>query len=446
MIARNGKKARFVVCGAGLGGALMAIYLGRAGHDVAVYERRGDPRAKGFIGGRSINLALSARGIAALNEVGVAAQALADAVAMPGRMMHSPESELTYQAYSKDPAEAINSVSRGGLNLLLLETADRLSNVSMFFGQRCVDVDFDRTAAVFEDEQTGEQTPVEADVIIGADGAFSAVRTAMLKTDRFNYSQSYLEHGYKELSIPAREDGGFALEPHALHIWPRGGSMMIALPNKDGSFTCTLFWPYRGPHSFESIRSDTDILPFFEKHYPDAVAIMPTLVEDFRENPISSLVTIRCRPWSRGNVALLGDACHAIVPFYGQGMNAAFEDCAALNRRLGECGGDWRAAIEQYEQERKEHADAIADMALDNFIEMRDKVGSRVFLAKKKGEKILHSMFPEMFKPLYNMISFSTIPYAEARRRARHQGRIVRAVAAFVGLSLLLALLLGLMP
>jgi len=436
--------ARVLICGAGLGGALMAIYLARAGHEVIVYERRPDPRNAGFAGGRSINLALSTRGIAALKEVELANHVLTDAIPMPGRMMHSAEGELAYQPYSKDPNEAINSVSRGGLNITLLDAAEAHDNVKLFFNQRCLEVDIDRTLAEFQDEQSGERVPVEADVIIGADGAFSAVRTAMQKTDRFNYSQSFLQHGYKELSIPPTESGDPAIKPNALHIWPRGGSMMIALPNKDGSFTCTLFWPYEGPHSFASIKSEDDIIPFFEKHYPDAVPIMPTLKEDFQTNPTSSLVTIRCWPWSRGNTVLLGDASHAIVPFFGQGMNAAFEDCAALNRCLAECKGDWRAGIERYQRERKENADAIADMALDNFVEMRDKVGSKVFLAKKKGEKILHRLFPEMFKPLYNMVSFSTIPYAEARRRSRHQASIIRATAAFLALSLLLALFLAL--
>ncbi|MEC9373204.1 MAG: NAD(P)/FAD-dependent oxidoreductase [Planctomycetota bacterium] len=429
--------ARIVVAGAGLAGALMAIYLARAGHEVLVYERRSDPRAKGFIGGRSINLALSTRGIAALEKAGLADKVLADAIPMRGRMMHSAQSELTFQPYSARSDRAINSVSRGGLNLTLLEVADSYDNVSLHFDQRCEDIDFENTTAIFTGPD-GQTHRVSADAIIGADGAFSAVRTAMQKTDRFDYSQSYLEHGYKELHIPPEDDGDFAMEPNALHIWPRGGSMMIALPNKDRSFTCTLFWPYEGDHAFAAIREESDVLPFFRKHYPDAVPLMPTLVEDYQRNPVSSLVTIRCWPWTRNLTLILGDAAHAIVPFYGQGMNCAFEDCAALDVCLRQHPGDIPAAFHALEELRKRHADAIADLALDNFIEMRDKVGSKAFLLKKKGEKLLSRLFPKRFLPLYDMVSFSTIPYDDARRRARAQSSIVRAAVSTAALIILL--------
>lgn len=430
-----------VVAGAGLGGALVACELAAMGYRVSVYERRPDPRAAGFIGGRSINLALSARGIAALERVGLTARVLADAVPMRGRMMHDVGGELAYQAYSKDPREAINSVSRGGLNVTLLEAAAAHDNVSLHFEHRCVDIEPDGSSIVFESE--GRTVQPEADLIIGADGAFSAVRGFMQKTERFNYSQSYLEHGYKELHIPPTAAGDFAMEPNALHIWPRGGFMMIALPNADRSFTCTLFWPFRGERSFEAIQTRSEILPFFERWFGDAIPLMPTLEDDFENNPTSSLVTVRCSPWVyRDRVVLLGDAAHAIVPFYGQGMNAAFEDCSELARCLEAHDHDFAAALGAYDRIRKPNADAIADMALHNFIEMRDHVASPWFLAMKRFERFLHRAIPDQFTPLYNMVSFSTIPYAEARTRAARQWKNVVLGSVTIGVMLLVLLVI----
>jgi len=423
-----------IIVGGGLAGALMACYLARAGYRVDVYEKRPDPRVRGFIGGRSINLALSVRGITALQEVGLAERILKDAVRMPGRMIHDPAGHTTFQPYSKDPSDAINSVSRGGLNLTLLDAADAHDNVTLHFGLGCRDVDLDRPSITLVNEEAGDVTEASADFIIGADGAFSTVRRAMLeRVMNFDYSQSFLEHGYKELSIPP-DGGGFRMEPNALHIWPRGGSMMIALPNQDRSFTCTLFWPYRGAHSFAAIRTEADVVPFFEKHYPDAVPLMPTLVHDYQSNPVSSLVTVRCAPWHYSDkVVLIGDAAHAIVPFFGQGMNAAFEDCRMLNRLLLGNRTDRSRAFGEFSRERKDNADAIADMALENFIEMRDKTASVLFRVKKKLEQRLHASLPGVFTPLYNMVSFTNIPYAEARTKAQRQGRILKRIGwAFV--------------
>ncbi len=446
-----GDGKRVTIAGAGLAGALVACYLARMGYTVAVYERRSDPRAAGYQGGRSINLALSARGIKGLAGVGLAEEILKDAIPMRGRIMHSPAGATAFQAYSKNRSDAINSISRGGLNLALINAAAKHPDVSFHFDHRCLDVDLDAPAVLFEHEvepappsRPGEpggkprvqMVRAESDLVIGADGAFSAVRGRMQKAERFDYSQEYLEHGYKELHIPAwgaterrsagATEGAFAMEPNALHIWPRGGSMMIALPNPDKSFTCTLFWPYRGPHGFENLNTPAQIERFFQLHYPDAVPLMPTLVEDFQRNPVGSLVTVKCRPWHHeGKVVLIGDAAHAIVPFFGQGMNCAFEDCVSLAECLQEAGGDASRALPIYQQRRKENADAIAGMALENFIEMRDKVASRVFRWKKRLEHGLHAIFPEKFMPLYNMVSFSTIPYAEARRRAAEQARIL---------------------
>lgn len=429
-----------MIIGAGLGGALMACFLGRAGYRVSVHERRADPRIKGFVGGRSINLALSARGIHALQQVGLAERVLADAVRMPGRMIHSTTGAQSFQPYSSNPNDAINSVSRGGLNITLLQAAARHPNVQLYFDRRCAEIDLDRPAATFLNEQTGQRETVQADVIIGADGAFSAVRDRMHWIDLFDYSQEYLEHGYKELTIPPTSAGDFAMQSNALHIWPRGGSMMIALPNKDRSFTCTLFWPYEGEISFGAIRSRDDILPFFQRHFPDAVPLMPTLVEDYQRNPVGSLLTIRCRPWHhRGKVVLLGDAAHAIVPFYGQGMNAAFEDCVVLDECIRTHPSDLETAFRTFEASRRPNTDAIAEMALDNFIEMRDHTASKAFRARKKMEHALHRLLPRWFMPLYDMISFSTIPYAEARLIARRQRLALKCVAAAI-----LAIIIGL--
>jgi kynurenine 3-monooxygenase len=476
---RDPERTHIMIVGAGLAGALMACYLGRAGYRVTVYERRPDPRVHGFVGGRSINLALSTRGITALDEVGLAGRILEQAIPMRGRMMHPPpphEDELVFQPYSANSSDAINSVDRGRLNITLIDAADAHENVTMHFDHRCVGVDLDRPLAVFE--APGRFVECAADVIIGADGAFSAVRGQMQKLDRFEYSQHYLEHGYKELTIPPASEipgyselgppggfDGFAMEPHALHIWPRGGSMMIALPNMDRSFTCTCFWPYRSPPAgergggigFDAIRSEADVEPFFMKHFPDAVPLMPTLARDFMRNPTSSLVTVRCFPWHHQNkVALIGDAAHAIVPFYGQGINAGFEDCRILSGMIerfassaggsgagglgagGAGAGGWGAALETFTMHRKVHADAIADMAMDNFIEMRDKVGTRRFRLKKKLEQALHRLVPGAV-PLYNLVTFSNMPYAEAKRRAEGQERMLKFAAA--GLTLLLAVL-----
>jgi kynurenine 3-monooxygenase len=421
-----------VIAGAGLAGSLLAVMLGRRGWTVDVYERRGDPRARGFIGGRSINLALSTRGITALERAGLAEPVLAEAIPMRGRMMHDHAGELTFQAYSRGAKRAINSVSRSGLNLLLLRAAGEIDGVNLHFEHRLEDVDLDSGEAIFVDAD-GEHVTAHGDLLVGADGAFSAVRAKLQRTPGFDYSQSYLEAGYKELTIPAAEGGGFRLDEHALHIWPRGGSMMIALPNRDGTFTCTLFWPHQGDHSFAALpetASDEAIMDFFRREYGDAVPLMPTLLEDYRANPTSTLVTVRCHPWNWGDrVVILGDAAHAIVPFYGQGMNAAFEDVRVLDEMLEAAGDDPAAVLPRFSERRKPAGDAIADLALHNFIEMRDHVASPLFLARKKIEKLLSGLLPGTFVPLYDLVSFSNVPYHEAREKARRQDRMLAASA-----------------
>jgi len=431
---------QIAIVGAGLAGPLLACYLARDGFDVTLFERRSDPRVAGFGGGRSINLALSARGIDALQRIGLADEVLKSVIPMRGRMLHEPDGTLAFQYYSSNHTDAINSVSRAGLNLILVNAAAKYSNVKMFFDHRCQSVDLERQRPTVAFENG---TTIETDLVIGADGAYSAVRQQMQKREGFDYSQSYLQHGYKELTIPPTASGEFAMEPNALHIWPRGQFMMIALPNQDRSFTCTCFWPFS---TFESLDSSEKTRSFFDEHFRDAVPLMPTLMEDFAGNPVGSLVTIRCKPWHHdGKAVLLGDAAHAIVPFYGQGMNAAFEDVVEMARHLKTVSAAPMArALGQYEDSRKPNSDAIADMALDNFIEMRDHTASRWFLIKKKLSHAMHRVFPRTFIPLYNMVSFSTVPYAQARDRARTQSRILRLSAA-CGLALLAVLFVALM-
>jgi kynurenine 3-monooxygenase len=433
----------FTIVGAGLAGALMACYLGKAGRRVGVYEKRPDPRGHDQERGRSINLAISVRGIHALREVALADEVLQSAIPMRGRMMHARSGALTFQPYGKDDSESIHSVSRAGLNLALVNRAAQCDSIRLFFGQKCTGIDLNTAEIELLHEETHAASRVACEVVIGADGVYSAVRAQMQKQERFDYRQDYLTHGYKELTMPAAAGGGFGMEKHALHIWPRGTFMMIALPNQDGSFTCTLFWPFEGPNSFAALKTEADVRRFFDEQFPDAVALMPGLAEDFLKKPTGSLVTVRCSPWHvRDRVVLLGDACHAVVPFLGQGMNAAFEDCTVLYGCLREPAWDRETAFRAYEAERKEHVDTLADLCIDNFIEMRDRVGSRSFVLKKKLEVFLHRLFPRWYLPLYTLVSFTRTPYAAAVRRARKQDRIVRAVAVGLAAVLLLVIML----
>ena len=433
---------KFVLVGSGLAGGLLAGYLGRRGHEIELYERRSDPRAGNTVGGRSINLALSTRGIHALQQLGIADEVMQHAIPMRGRMIHDKSGGLHFSPYDRDPAKHINSIGRGALNTVVIEAAQRYPSVRVIFNHRCTDVDLEAPAAQLIQTETNETIEARAEAVIGVDGAFSAVRGAMQRLNRFEYSQSYLAHGYKELTIPPTADGGWRMEKNALHIWPRKSFMMIALPNPDGSFTCTLFWQFDGPRSFASTTTDEQVRRFFGEEFPDAVPLMPALLEDYRENPTGSLVTVRCAPWSyEDKVALVGDAAHAVVPFYGQGMNAAFEDCVVFDECLAGFPNDRRRAFHEYFVRRKENADALADLAVHNFIEMRDKTASRTFRAKKKLDHILEGLLPGRYLPLYTMVSFTRIPYAEAARRARFQDRVVYLTLSAVVLVLILLLL-----
>ena len=437
-------RARFTVVGGGLGGALMAIYLGRAGHEVEVYERRADPRRGKAAEGRSINLAISTRGLHALDRAGLSEQMLEMAIPMRGRMLHSSEGKIHFQPYGTRADQVIRSISRGGLNVALLDAAERIPSVRIHFGQRCTGVDLDDACATFVDGETGETITAGGDVVVGADGAFSAVRLQLQKLEGFDYSQAHLEHGYKELTIPPGSGREFVLEKHALHIWPRGGFMMIALPNRDASFTCTCFWPLRGANSFEALGTKEEVQRYFAETFPDAAPLMPTLATDYFENPTASLVTIRCAPWHyRGRVVVLGDACHAVVPFYGQGANAAFEDCVVLDECLQAHAADREKAFSRYQSLRKENTDALADLSLANFVEMRDHTASVTFLLGKRLENGLHRLFPSWFIPLYTMVTFTRMPYADAVRRDRRQRLALKAVAAALAAVMILLLFLG---
>jgi kynurenine 3-monooxygenase len=425
----------FVVVGAGLVGSMVAALLGREGFSVDVIERRGDPREGRMESGRSINLAISARGLNALAELDLDDDILALGVPLYRRAIHSPAGSLSYQAYGVG-RQAINSFSRGELNRALVKTAGDSPNVRLHFGRRCLEVDPAAGAVLHVDNESGADPATHSGVIIGADGAFSAVRAALQRREHQDYSQAFLAHGYKELFIPARADGSPAFERNAMHIWPRGRFMMMAMANLDSSFTVTLYLPMTGPNGFDQLTDADSVRQFFGREFPDALAVMPTVVEDFFANRTGSMVTIRTFPWQLGGrLVLIGDAAHAIVPFYGQGANAGFEDCLELLDQIRRSPTDVSAAFERYQAVRKPNTDAIADLALANFNEMRDHVASATFLWKKRFEKALQSLFPGKFVPLYGMIAFSLIPYAEAQDRARRQAQLVK----WVGLLLVLA-------
>jgi len=405
------------IIGAGLAGSLMSVYLAKKGYQVNVYERRPDMRKNDIGGGRSINLALSARGMKALAETDMLDDIMPLAIPMYGRIMHSKTGELTFQAYSHDPKECIYSVSRAELNMRLMNKAEALKKVDFHFNLRAEEVNLKAGTVSMIHSETGETVHTQGSRTLATDGAFSGVRYEMQKLPRFNFSQQYLTHGYKELTIPPTAEDEFAMEPNALHIWPRGQYMMIALPNPDKTFTCTLFFPYDGEISFNALDTPEKVAAFFEDQFADALPLMPNYLDEYAENPVGSLITIRCWPWVLSDkIALLGDASHAIVPFFGQGMNAAFEDCTVMAACIDAHAPDWTKVFDAYQHERKANADAIADMALENYIEMRDKVADEEFLFRKAVEHHLEQHL-DSYRSRYELVSFTTVPYAEAYAR-----------------------------
>ncbi|MBK6266606.1 FAD-dependent monooxygenase [Marivirga sp. S37H4] len=418
------------ILGAGLVGALLSIYLRKRGYKVSMFEKRADIRKAGNESGRSINLALSRRGIKALKEVGVFDEVSKILLPMEGRMMHGVDGQLTFQPYGKE-GQFINSVSRGKLNEILISKAEEVG-VELNFEHTSKNVSLDNTHVEFATPE--KNITHQFDLIFGSDGAFSQMRQAMVGTNRYNYEQYYIPHGYKELTIPPTESGDFAIASNALHIWPRGKYMLIALPNLDKSFTCTLFFPFEGTPSFESLQTPEQVSAFFSETFPDSLEYIKNIGEEYFKNPTSSLVTIKCFPWVKNNCVLIGDAAHAIVPFYGQGMNAGFEDCFVLNKLLEEYSDDWDKALPLYEEMRKVDADAISDLALHNFVEMRDLVADEKFLVQKKIEAMLHEKFPDQWIPLYSMVTFSDMRYSDALKTGKKQQTIMDEIMSRPGI------------
>lgn len=404
---RNDKKAQ--VAGAGLVGSLLSIFLAKRGYWVEAYERRPDMRRESISAGRSINLAISARGLHALDQVGLKQEALKNAIPMKGRMIHALDGSLTFQPYGKDDSQYINSISRAWLNQTLMSAAEATGRVRIQFGHKL------------------DAIPQDSSPVFGTDGSASVIRGELARRAGLKISEKTLEHGYKELVIPPADGGGYTMEKHALHIWPRGTYMLIALPNLDGSFTCTLFLPFEGALSFQTLREPEDVRALFQAQFSDAVPLMPSLTEDFFRNPTGQMVTVKTSPWHLGSEALLlGDAAHAIVPFFGQGMNCGFEDCVALDSLMSEKGDDWPRIFPEFYELRKQNADAIADMAVENFIEMRDKVGDPRFLLEKQVEKKLQLEFPSDYISRYGLVSFSLVPYRLAYEAGLIQAEILK--------------------
>ncbi|HYU33780.1 MAG TPA: NAD(P)/FAD-dependent oxidoreductase [Thermoanaerobaculia bacterium] len=420
---------RITIVGAGLGGSLLGIYLARRGWTVQLFELRGDLRREPAEAGRSIKLTLAERGLTALAELGLDEHVKKHiCVPLRGRAIHSRTGTVTYQPYGKNDDEVIHSFSRNDLNGYLLDVAEAEPTLRLHFGQRCVGLDKQTATATFQDVRTGAEARVEADVLIGSDGAFSTVRRMMLVRERIDYHQEFLPWGYKEVTIEATAEGLPQMDRHALHVWPCGDHMLFALPNIDGSLcgVCTL--PFEGPHSFESLESAGDVETMFRTHFPDVLPFMPNAVEEFQSRPISEFVTVRTSRWHhQGKILLIGDAAHSVVPFYGQGMNAAFEDCTVLNRLIDRRGtGDWKSLFAEFEALRKPNTDVLAELSVENFHELCDTVRRPIVTARKRTSIFLNKLFRQHSVPLYTMISHTTMPYAEAVERHRRQERIAR--------------------
>ena len=425
-------KKSVTIVGAGLVGSLLSIYLSKRGYKVNVFERRADMRLETMSAGRSINLALSDRGWRGLEGVGIADDIKKIAIPMYGRFIHHKDGTNAYQPYGKDN-QAIYSVSRADINMKLMDLAEQQENVNIQFNKKCTLINRKDLAITFEDNLTKETSNTSADLLFGADGAFASSRLSIqLQSDRFEYNQHYIDCGYKELIIPAGKNGEFLLDKNALHIWPRGSFMMIALPNPDGNFTCTLFLPFEGEKSFSNLKTDKQVEDFFKSEFSDAFTLMPTLISDFKTNATASLVTVKCFPWVFDNkIGLIGDAAHAIVPFYGQGMNCGFEDCVVLNELIEKHNDDWDIIFPEYEQLRKPDGDAIADLAIANFVEMRDKTADPKFILQKKIEAKFSQHYPDKWIPLYSMVTYSPhIRYSTALKEGQKQQKIMDEIMA----------------
>lgn len=418
-----------IIVGAGLVGSLWAVYLTKAGYKVTIYERRPDIRKAEISAGKSINLALSTRGWKALDAVGVGDEIRKIAVPMYGRTMHALDGNLTNQAYGKE-GEAIYSVSRGGVNAKMMDIAEVYGKAEIHYNIECVGADTEKGIVYLKDSQTGRSFEDRADVIFAADGAFSAVRYhAFQKSDRFNFSQRYIDDGYREILLPANEDGSYKMDKNALHIWPRGRFMLIALANEDGSFTCTLFMPHDGgDQSFDKLKTKADVDRFFKETFPDFYQMMPNIGDAWSDHPLSSLAIMRSYPWHSGKAALIGDAAHATVPFYGQGMNGGFEDCTVLSELMTKHNEDWDKIFAEYSEVRKPDGDALQDLSLENYFVMRDYVADPQFLLQKKIEAKFAKLYPDKWMPLYSQVTFSNIRYSVAYQNGQRQDKIMKEV------------------
>lgn len=425
------KESGIIIVGAGLCGTLLGIRLAQRGYNVSLFEQRPDMRNSQLDAGRSINLAISDRGFKALRLIGLEEEVRKQVIPMYGRMIHSESGDTWLSRYSGREHEYINSVSRPGLNMALLDAAEAMPNLNIFFNHNCIGVDLETAEAAFLNAEIGEKVTVKGSVVIGTDGAGSMVRRSIFAHSarlRFDYSQDFLDHGYKELSIPASETGGWRIERNALHIWPRQSFMLIALPNLDGSFTVTLFLPFDAKPGFDQLKSEEEVRTFFSQEFPSALEHMPELEKDFFNNPTGILGTIRCYPWQvDGKVLVMGDAAHAIVPFYGQGMNAAMEDVSVLDEIIDAHEGDWQTVFQEYQSLRKKDTDAIADLALENYYEMRDHVDNPDFILKRKIEMALEKQQPD-YSSKYNLVTFNEdIPYSVAKEKGHAQDELLLA-------------------
>lgn len=425
-------KKKVIIIGAGLCGTLLAIRLGQRGYPVQLYEKRGDLRKTGVEAGRSINLALSDRGLMALKQAGLADAVREYCIPMHGRMIHPIGKPSFLSPYSGRDTDYINSVSRSGLNIALLEAADEMDHVNIAFNHKCKHIDLGDSRAHLTDLDSGKSFTDEGSIVIGTDGAGSAVRRSMMGQTtrlRFHYEQSFLEHGYKELHIPPGKNGSYQIEKNALHIWPRDQFMIIALPNLDGSFTVTMFHPYGGAEGLDALKTKVAVQAFFEKYFADLIPFMPDYLDDFFDNPTGTLGTIRCSPWQAdGRTLVMGDAAHAIVPFYGQGMNASFEDVRVFDDILDQHEGDWETIFKHFQKARIPNANAIADLALDNFYEMQDKVNDEIFIKKRNLERQLEQTFPDYYSK-YSLVTFQPeLSYEQAMKRGRWQDQFLMEV------------------
>lgn len=420
---------RVTIVGAGLVGSLWAVYLSKAGYKVSIYEKRPDIRKAEISAGKSINLALSYRGWTALEGAGVAGEIRKIAIPMYGRTMHDIDGSLTYQPYGLE-GQAIYSVSRGDINSKLMTIAEEVGGAQIFYNMECIDADTERGTVTFRNNLNGTSEEVSSDLIFATDGAFSALRyKAMQKLDRFNYSQRYIEDGYREILLPANPDGSYKLDINTLHIWPRGRFMLIALPNENGSFTCTLFMPFEGhEYCFENVNTRAEVQKFFSSLFPDFLKLMPEVPDVWEDHPLSSLAIIRCYPWTHGKAALMGDAAHATVPFYGQGMNAGFQDCTVMWKLMQKHGDQWNKIFDEYQSTHKKNGDAVQDLSVHNYLVMRDFVADPEFLLQKKFELRIQELFPEKYIPLYSMVSFTDIDYADAIEKGKQQDEWIKGI------------------